>query len=166
LSGRAPKPLLVAVGLGSNIRPEVHLPQALAMLRARTSPIALSQVWETPPAGGAQGPYFYNAVVLVRVPYSGRHLKQAVLRPIEAALGRERPAPPNAPRPIDLDVLVEGQQVVDPDVWVYPHWAVPLAEVLPGMRHPETGEPLAAVAQRLAKTADLRRVALPQWRLA
>ncbi len=165
MSGSEPKPRLIAVGFGANIRPAEHLPRALALLREQVSLITLSRVWETPPAGGAQGPNFYNAVALVLTPYAVPHLKHAILRPIEAALGRKRPAEPNAPRPIDLDVLTEGRQVVDADVWQYAHWAVPLAEVLPDLRHPETGETLEAIATRLAQKAALRVVDLPQWRL-
>ncbi len=165
MSGSEPKPHLIAVGFGANIQPAWHLPRALALFREQVPLVALSRVWETPPAGGAQGPNFYNAVALGLTPYAVTHLKHAILRPIEAALGRKRPAEPNAPRPIDLDVLTEGYQVVDADVWQYAHWAVPLAEVLPGLRHPETGEAIEAVAKRLAKKATLRVVALPQWRL-
>ncbi len=164
MSAREHRPWLVAVGLGSNIRPAQHLPLALQALQARTRVVALSSVWQTPPVG-TQGPNFYNAVAVLTVPFPARHLKNTILQPIEAALGRRRGPDPNAPRPIDLDLLVEGHRVLDADVWRYAHWAVPLAEVMPGLQHPQTGEPLAAIAHRLAKNAAIRQVALPDWHL-
>lgn len=162
MSARAPKPLIVAIGFGANIQPAANLPRALALLRAQVPVVALSGVWETPPVGTA-GPNFYNAAVLVHSPVSHTRLKEALLRPIEAQLGRIRTADPNAPRPIDLDVLVAGRRVVDENIWRYAHLAVPLAEILPNLPHPHSGETLAAIARRLAAHTPLRRVALPAW---
>lgn len=152
------------VGFGSNIRPAENLPRALRLLAARLPVVALSRVWESPPVG-TQGPNFYNAVVVVAAPFSAARLKTSVLRPLEAALGRARAGDPNAPRTIDLDVLVAGSRVVDADVWRYAHWAVPLAEVAPGLRHPQTGEPLALIARRLAASVPLREVQVAGWTL-
>ena len=150
------------VGFGSNIHPAEHLPRALRALRARADVLALSTVWETPPVGAA-GPNFYNAAALVAAPFSPARFKQAVLRPIEAALGRQRTADPNSPRPIDLDILVIGRRVVDEDVWQYAHWAVPVAEILPDLRHPHSGERLGEIATRLAAETPLREVAVAGW---
>ncbi len=162
LSARAPEIRRIVIGFGSNIRPAENLPRALHMLRARVPVVALSRVWESA-AIGSEGPDFYNAVAVVAAPFSAARLKESVLRPIEAALGRVHTADPNAPRPIDLDILVEGSRVVDADVWRYAHWAVPLAEVAPGLRHPKSGRPLEEVARRLASRTALRRVPLPAW---
>ncbi len=164
MSAREPKTQRVIIGFGSNIRPAENLPRALRLLEARVPVVALSRVWESPPVG-ASGPNFYNAAVVVAVPFSARRLKETILRPIEAALGRVRTADPNAPRPIDLDVLVEGSRVVDADVWRYAHWAVPVAELAPGLRHPQTGQPLATLAPQLAQTTPLRGVEVPGWAL-
>jgi len=165
LSARESKTQRIVVGFGSNIRPAENLPRALQLLKARVPVVALSRVWEGPPVG-ANGPHFYNAAAVVLAPFSAARLKEAVLRPIEAALGRVRTANPNAPRPIDLDILVEGSQVIDADVWRYAYWAVPVAEIAPGLRHPTTGQPLAAIARKTARTTPLRHVALAAWTLA
>ncbi len=154
---------MMIVGFGSNIRPAEHLPRALRALRARADVLALSTVWETPPVGAA-GPNFYNAAAWVAAPYSPERFKQAVLRPIEAALGRRRTADPNSPRPIDLDILVVGRRVVDEDVWRYAHWAVPVAEIAPDLRHPHSGERLETIAARLAAATPLQVVVVPGWR--
>lgn len=155
--------MLAHLLLGSNIRPAVHLPQALEHLRRRLTVVACSSVWHTPPVGTA-GPPFYNAAVAVRTALSPQALKRRVLRPIEAALGRVRSADRYAPRTMDIDLVVYAGQVVDPEVWRYAHIAVPLAELLPDLRHPETGETLAQVAARLHQAGGaLHRVTVPGW---
>ncbi len=157
-----PEPRLAYLLLGSNIRPEVHLPQALRLLQQRLPVVAVSRVWETPPVG-MTGPAFYNAAVGIRTALPPDTLKAEVLRPIEAQLGRVRPADKWAPRPIDLDLVVYGGQVVDLDLWRYAHVAVPLSELLPNLRHPQTDEPLSVWAARLAHGERLHPVSPPGW---
>ncbi len=166
MTARAPKPILYAIGFGSNIAPAENLPRALALLCARppVTVLTLSHVWETPPVD-APGPNFYNAVALISFPLDAEHLKQQVLRPIESALGRVRTANPNAPRTIDLDILVAGHRVRDASIWHLAHWAVPLAEVLPNLKHPESGQTLTTIAQQLANRTTLRVVALSGWEI-
>ncbi|HVV53363.1 MAG TPA: 2-amino-4-hydroxy-6-hydroxymethyldihydropteridine diphosphokinase, partial [Polyangia bacterium] len=75
----------------------------------------------------------------------------------ERALGRRRPpGRAQAPREIDVDLLLYGAAVIDePPSLVVPHprlagrpfVRIPLADVaLPGLRHPLTGEPLDRAA--------------------
>lgn len=83
-----------------------------------------------------------------------------MLRAIEAVLGRVRTADKNAPRPIDLDIALWGDRVIedraaglvipDPDILRWPHVAVPLADVAPDWVHPADGRTLAAIAAGLA----------------
>ena len=156
--------MLYAVGFGSNIAPAENLPRALALLREDVPILALSQAWETPPVD-APGPNYYNAVALITFPLDTEQLKTRVLRPIEAALGRVRTADPNAPRPIDLDILMAGQRVLDEDIWHRTHWAVPMAEVMPNLKHPESGQTLAEIARQLVNRTALRPVALTGWEI-
>jgi len=73
------------------------------------------------------------------------HELKAVLRGIEAELGRVRTDDKYAPRPIDLDIALYGQQVFeldgspipDPGVLRHPHVAAPLADVAPDWAYPE-----------------------------
>ncbi len=141
--------------LGSNIQPARYLPQGVLALRDLLPVQAVSSVWQSPPVGTTQGGPFLNAAVLVRSPWPARALK-ARLRILEAALGRVRTADKFAPRTLDLDIVVWADQGVDPDLWRYAHVAVPVAELWPHLPHPTTGEPLAAVAQRLRVAASLQ----------
>jgi 7,8-dihydro-6-hydroxymethylpterin-pyrophosphokinase len=87
-------------------------------------------------------------------------LKFEVLRRIEAALGRRRGPDKYAPRPIDLDLLLYGDSVVeepdlvlpDPDLRTRPFLAAALQELAPGLIEPVAGfpgEPLAEFSRRL-----------------
>jgi 2-amino-4-hydroxy-6-hydroxymethyldihydropteridine diphosphokinase len=145
----------VYLGLGSNISPEVNLPCAVAMLQQFVHFESLSTIWETPPVG-TNGPDFLNAVALIQTKLPAKELKNLVLRQIETQLGRVRSADPNAPRTIDLDILIYNGQVLDDEIWHQAHLAVPLAELIPEHAHPESGELLLEIAARLAEMTPLK----------
>lgn len=151
------RPVTVIVGMGSNQEPERHLPCAARMLAERADVLTASSAWATTPVGPPGQPAFVNAAVLVRTTLPPERLKIELLRPIEAALGRVRTADRFAPRAIDLDLVAYGEEVLrseglavpDPDLLRHAHVALPASEVAPAWRHPETGEPLKAIADRL-----------------
>ncbi|MCS6844270.1 MAG: diaminopimelate decarboxylase [Caldilineales bacterium] len=145
------------LSLGSNIAPEHNLRAAVALLAEAGRLIALSPAYETPPVGNPNDPPFLNAAAVLETSRSAEALKEGVLRPLEDRLGRRRSADPNAPRTIDVDISLFNDQVLqvgkrripDPEILRYPHVAVPLADVAPAYRHPETGETLAEIARRV-----------------
>lgn len=147
----------VFISLGSNINPEHNLREAVRRLAARVRLLAVSPVYETPPVGTTAQPNFLNAAALVETDLPPADLKAQVLAAIEEELGRVRTADKNAPRTIDLDIALFGDQVLDvgnrhiPDPYIlkHPHLARPLADLAPRLRHPETGETLEEIARRL-----------------
>lgn len=147
--------------LGSNIDKETNLPAAVAWLRQRAQVVAVSQVYETTPVGLREQPDFFNAAVLIETGLSAQGVMDNLLRPLEAQLGRVRSADKNAPRTIDADLILYDQAIFDlgqrhipdPDLLQYPHVAVPIAELTPDILHPETGESLRQIANRLTATA-------------
>ena len=147
---------IVCVELGSNIEPERYLPLAVAELKRRFPLPAISSVWESPPAGTTAGKNYLNAAVLLSTALPLQALK-SLLREIEASLGRTRSVDKFAPRTIDLDILVADGKVVEPALWQYGHLAVPVAEVLPNLRHPESGETLSRIAAQLAAQSPIFR---------
>lgn len=152
-----PKQHIVYVSFGSNIQPRANLPRAVELLRAHGPIKALSTVWETPPVG-TDGPKFLNAVVCLESPLDVAALK-VELRRIEAQLGRVRTADKYAPRPIDLDILIYDNELIDPEVWEQPHLAIPLAEVYPAYPHPQTGKTIAATAAQFQARVQFEPVA-------
>jgi len=159
---------LAFVAIGSNIDPEVNLPRAIALLAERLPIRAVSRVYESAPASGTGGPKFLNAAALVETDLPPVTLKRDVLGPIEARLGRVRTADKNAPRTIDLDLVLYGAAVIDdpaaglyvpdPDTTRRPHVALPLADLAPAFIHPVDGRTLAAIAARWAGRRDVRVV--------
>jgi 2-amino-4-hydroxy-6-hydroxymethyldihydropteridine diphosphokinase len=166
----------VFVAIGSNIDPEYNVREAVRRLASRCRLLAVSPVYETAPVGGdwrrsadrahpADQPNFMNAAALIETDLAAAELKAQVLQVIEQELGRVRTADKNAPRTIDLDITLFDDQVLDvgrrhipdPDLLKYPHIAVPLADLAPQYRHPETGQTLQEIAERLPAGGLVRR---------
>ncbi len=157
-----------AIGLGANLGDRRgQLRRAVAGLGGLGEVVAVSSLYESAPIGGPeQGPYL-NAVAIVSTALPPRALLDGLLG-LEAAAGRER-RERWGPRPLDLDVLLYGAQIVDEPGLRVPHPRMtvrrfvlaPLFEVRPGARLPGGG-PLAAY---LAATdpQDLAKVAEPDW---
>ena len=56
-------PVMVLIGLGSNLCPETHVPFALRELRARFSAVRVSTIHWTRPLKGLDQPRYANGVV-------------------------------------------------------------------------------------------------------
>jgi 2-amino-4-hydroxy-6-hydroxymethyldihydropteridine diphosphokinase len=120
----------------------------------------VSSVWESEPVGLADQPDFWNLVVRGRTRLGPRELVAALLA-LEAALGRVRGAR-NAPRTLDLDLLLHGAAVAALPGAIVPHPRMlergfvlrPLAELDPLLRHPVTGR---TIADHLAGATGLER---------
>lgn len=148
------------LSLGSNIEPEANMVAAVKMLAQRTELVAVSSVWETQPVGMPNQPNFLNAAVIVNTALTAGQLKAQVLRPIEQKLGRVRQRNKNAPRPMDIDIMLFNREVLelgsrhipDAEVLERPFVALPLAEIAPDYVHPETGQTLHSIAQKFTVT--------------
>jgi 2-amino-4-hydroxy-6-hydroxymethyldihydropteridine diphosphokinase len=145
---------VVYLSLGSNIEPAMNLPKAVEYLQKHVYIDAVSQVWETPPAG-TRGPNFLNAAVQLRTQLSPGLLKSLVLRPVEAQMGRVRTWNKYAPRKIDLDIVIFDSKILDTKLWTQAYIAVPIAELLPDLPGPNDHETLLEIAQRLASITSL-----------
>lgn len=141
--------------LGSNIEPEVNLQKTVRYLREHFFVENVSAVWETS-AVGSDGPNFLNLAIVLKTDLSIEQMKEKVLRPYEAQLGRVRTSDKNAPRPIDIDIVAWDARVLDAAVWQYAHAAVPVAELMPCYQSDETGETLEKIAARLVFSSVIR----------
>lgn len=146
---------VVYLGLGSNQGDrERNLRDAIERLGAVVDVDAVSSVYETEPVGFQQQPDFLNLVVRARSVLPPDALMTELIG-IERAMGRERSFR-NAPRLIDIDLLLHGDLVIDMPELVVPHprmvgrafTLLPLIELDPSLRHPVTGERLADIAAR------------------
>ncbi len=141
------------LGLGSNREPERFLRLALARLRELTAVQAVSTAWESPDIDG-HGPDYVNAAVAIRTPL-GREPLIAQLKALEAELGRQRHAGPDAGVTIDLDLILFDDEVLEADLWTQAHRALPVSEVVAGLRAPG-GESLGHLAANLAVVSPIR----------
>jgi len=157
----AAAPNLAFLSLGANIDPEKNLPAAVRELSRHGRVAAVSRVWQSPAAGRSGQPDFLNAALLLETSLSAPELKEKVIAAIETRLGRVRSGDKFAPRPIDIDIMLfncdilrlGSRAIPDPEVLERPFVAIPLAEIAPHYRHPETGETLAAIAARFDPSA-------------
>ena len=146
----------VFVGLGANLGDAAAtVREAFDALGAlpQTTCVARSSLYRSAPVD-AQGSDYINAVAQLRTGLSPLALLDA-LQAIEGRFGRERPYR-NAPRTLDLDVLLYGQRrIVTPRLTV-PHprlherafVLVPLAEIAPDLALPIPAD------QRIEKIAS------------
>jgi 2-amino-4-hydroxy-6-hydroxymethyldihydropteridine diphosphokinase len=153
------------VGLGANLGdPRAALVEALAALARLpdSNIVALSSLYRTAPID-ADGPDFVNAVAGLDTALPPEALLAALLR-IEDAAGRARPYR-NAPRLLDLDLLLHGDAIRASPSLTLPHPRLharafvlaPLAELAPALRLPGSD----TVAALLARVADQRIERLP-----
>jgi 2-amino-4-hydroxy-6-hydroxymethyldihydropteridine diphosphokinase len=123
---------------------------ARSRLRAMLGNVRASSSYETVPEGvEGEQPAFLNAAVIGETHLSARDVLEALLA-IEAERGRERPFA-RAPRTLDLDLVLFGDQIIDEPGLTVPH---------PRFRERRfVLEPLAEIAPDLCDPASLRSIA-------
>lgn len=156
---------LAYLNLGSNIQPEVNLVRAVEMLHEYGEVLKVSNAWESESVG-AEGPNYLNACVLFRTEFMQVELKERVIRPIEARLGRVRNENKYAPRTIDIDIVLFDGEPYNNRFWRFAFVIVPLAEIHPDYQNPINQENIVETATRLRSQVwmEARPEVLSQFR--
>ncbi|WP_179380062.1 2-amino-4-hydroxy-6-hydroxymethyldihydropteridine diphosphokinase [Jannaschia marina] len=174
---------IVALGANSGMNFAANARQIARAARALPGRVRImSKIYRTPAWPPGAGPDFANAVMVLETGLAPRPLLGA-LHGIEAARGRRRRRRWEA-RVLDLDLLAHGGTIA-PDAVTLRNWIaldpatqaqraptdlilphprlqdrgfvlLPLAEILPGWRHPLTGRSAAAMAAALPARARVR----------
>lgn len=144
----------VCLSLGSNINPEINIPRAVEILQQYVTILSTSTAWESEPVI-TEGQNFINAAVVILTTLSQEELINEVLRPVEDQLERTRTGDKFASRTIDLDILVWGDDVIEPEIWDCVYLAVPVSELLPSLKNQKNGEPLLSAAHRLSQSTRI-----------
>jgi 2-amino-4-hydroxy-6-hydroxymethyldihydropteridine diphosphokinase len=150
----------VAIAIGSNLgNREAAIAFASSQLSALLGSFTISETIETWPVGeGAEHQNLYlNAVAVGDTVLSPRQLLEALLA-VEQAFGRERPAR-NAPRTLDLDLILHGNDIVIEPGLEVPHPRFrerffvlgPLAEIAPDMVDPVSGMRVGELLKQLLR---------------
>jgi 2-amino-4-hydroxy-6-hydroxymethyldihydropteridine diphosphokinase len=160
------------LGLGSNVGDSAgHLRAAIELLRERERGVeveAVSSTYVTEPVGEVlDQPDFLNAAIRIRTALEPETLLD-VCKAVEAARGRALDAPRHSPRPLDVDLLLLGDLVLETERLTLPHREVttrrfvlaPLLELDPGLALPDGTRLAAALAalpagQRVERGAPL-----------
>lgn len=149
--------MIAYIGIGANLGdPRANVADALARLAALDGSrlLAQSSAYRTAPIDSS-GDDYINAVACIDTPLQAADLL-AALQAIELAHGRERPYR-NAPRTLDLDLLLYNDERIDTAALQVPHPRMlerafvlaPLLEIAPSIGVPGHGparDHLAAVA--------------------
>ncbi len=144
------------LGLGSNLgNRQGNLDKALDFLVQRLQVKKVSSIYDTEPVGNINQPRFLNLVCQVSTGLEPTALLTLV-KGIESKLGR-LPHTSNAPRPIDIDILFYGDQVIETPELVVPHprlaerafVLVPLVEITPDLVHPVSGKTVEELVREL-----------------
>lgn len=153
------------IALGTNLGDRWQLLRdAVARLAELGDVVRFSSVYETDPVGYLDQPAFLNMVVALSTTLSPLRLLIG-MQAIEQDLGRIRTFR-NAPRTIDLDLLLYGDAIIDEPTLTVPHprmderafVLVPLVEIAAAEMHPKHGRTFEELAFELEDVSGVRRL--------
>ena len=155
---------VVYLCLGSNLgEREKNLTQALTLLSQKAKLEKVSSIYETEPIGYKEQPFFLNLVCRISTNLSPEELLR-LAKTMENKIGRV-PSFSNAPRLIDIDILLYDDQIIETQDLVIPHprmterafVLIPLAEIAPGVIHPQAGKSIAELAASVAGNSTVKK---------
>jgi 2-amino-4-hydroxy-6-hydroxymethyldihydropteridine diphosphokinase len=152
----------VYLGLGSNLEDrQNNLNLALDFISERIKIEKLSPIYDTAPIGDTNQPRFLNMVARVSTRLPANTLL-FMAKGIEAKLGR---VPIDSPRPIDIDILFYGDQVINtPPQLIVPHPRLvergfvltPLADIAPNLVHPVNKKTVKQMLEEIKGKDDVK----------
>lgn len=154
------------LSLGSNLGNRVLLLQeAIKRIHSDAgSLVQISSCYETEPWGFISETPFLNLVVEIETTQTPEDLLETCLN-IEDKLGRKRPLHPTgyAARPIDIDLLFYGQQIINHPKLSLPHpllhlrnfILVPMNEIAPDFIHPVFKQPISALLENCPDHSEI-----------
>ncbi|MFA0084175.1 2-amino-4-hydroxy-6-hydroxymethyldihydropteridine diphosphokinase [Vibrio sp. E150_011] len=138
------------IAIGSNLSdPVTQANDAIEALKAlpNSQLISCSSLYSSTPMGPANQPDYINAVAKIHTQLTPLELLDCTQR-IELEQGRVRKDERWGPRTLDLDLLLYGNEVIDSERLIVPHYGMkerefvlyPLAEIEPNLQLPDGTE--------------------------
>ncbi len=122
----------------------------------------VSSCFETEPVGFPDQPWFINIAIELSTPLLPLDLLDLCIN-IEASCGRVRTFP-NAPRTLDLDILLYGDVILNEENLTIPHPRLqdrkfvlkPLAQIAPELMHPVLKKSIRALLEACSDPSAVR----------
>ena len=162
--------VMVYLSVGANIDPIDNIQSSIDVLQSELADLSCAP-WYQSPAVGFDGAAFLNTVIAGSSQLPLRRLSER-LREIEDEHGRDRRQPRFSSRPLDLDVLLYGDEVRHDGELDVPRAELneqayilqPLADIAPQILHPELLVSIATLRDRLQAIHPQRFAVLDQVR--
>jgi 2-amino-4-hydroxy-6-hydroxymethyldihydropteridine diphosphokinase len=146
------------LSLGANLGDrKSNLEKAVSFLKEVGVILKVSTIYETEPVDMALGTNnFYNLVLCVESEISPALLLSKI-KEFEKSMGRDINNSHKLPRPIDIDILLAGDLILNREDLIIPHKEmarrafvlVPLVEIAPDLMHPVLKKPVIDILQNL-----------------
>ncbi|HEY5640940.1 MAG TPA: 2-amino-4-hydroxy-6-hydroxymethyldihydropteridine diphosphokinase [Dehalococcoidia bacterium] len=160
------------IALGSNIGDrEANLRAALRAIEdgARVADVSALYETEAVTLDDSEGPPYLNAACRIETDLDPVGLVR-VMQAAERRIGRSPLLPRWSPRPIDLDLLLYGNEIIETDDLTVPHPLMaerpfvltPLVDIAADVIHPVLNRTIAELA-REAGNLGVRRIAEAGW---
>lgn len=144
------------IGIGSNLGDKLgNCLKAIGLIHEipGCGLMAQSYFYRTEPVGVKDQDWYVNGVIGLKTGISAQNLLKALLA-IEDNMGRERRGK-WAPRTIDLDILLFGEEIINDEDLIIPHpymhlrrfVLVPMVQLAPALAHPILGKTMAQLLE-------------------
>jgi len=141
---------------------QANLEFALDSLEKHATVTNTSSCYETEPVGFLDQPWFLNQVIELKTTLTPIKLL-SFCQEIEASRGRIRTFP-NAPRILDLDILLYGDRVINQERLIIPHPRLaerrfvlePLSQIAPDIVHPVLKKSMRSLLQDCTDPSEVR----------
>jgi len=155
---------IVYIGVGANLNnPRQQVEKAIVSLSqlAKSSLVAQSSLYLSPPMGPQDQSHFVNAVVKLETQLSPIELLDH-LQSVETSQGRVRNSERWGPRTLDLDLLLYGRHIIEESRLKVPHYGmnqrsfvlIPLAEIDPALILPDNSLLTDHIKQLVTQTGN------------
>lgn len=157
---------MVYLGIGSNVDAESNIGAGMEELRLEFPDLRLSPVYRTR-AVGFEGSDFLNLAACGSTRMQPLELKDW-LNALEARHGRTREVPKFSDRTLDIDILLldtlwlrlPGLTLPRPEILHFAHVLRPLADLAPGLIHPQAGQSMQSLWEGFRDKPSMERLAV------